>query len=72
MRRTKMRRDELAFLIVFFISSCILISLFSSIFISLFAPTTLKHMKAIDFVNKYCDEKQVKEACEILGDAYGK
>lgn len=24
------------------------------------------------FVVKYCIEKQVKEACEILGDSYGK
>lgn len=28
--------------------------------------------KSKAFVSKYCVEKQVKEACEILGEAYGK
>lgn len=38
------------------------------ILIAIFSPPS----KTKAFVSKYCIEKQVKEACEILGEAYGK
>lgn len=41
-------------------------------FIILVLSWILPAPKSRVFVVKYCVEKQVKEACEILGDAYGK
>lgn len=38
----------------------------------LLLPVFVPPSKSKAFVSKYCIEKQDKEACEILGDAYGK